>query len=121
MLQGEPSICRSSHPIKCINYTKTDESNEKRELRKVRRTNNITNSESAKSSVPRTPLQVPRVLTLLKTMSNKRPISNEEILQYSEDISVICTFDKSVDKLTLEISAELANKLSSVYDTNPKI
>ncbi|KAF0425124.1 hypothetical protein F8M41_006378 [Gigaspora margarita] len=91
------------------------------ESRKIRRTNNTTNSESAESPVPRTPPQVSRVLTSLTTTPNKRPISNKEILQYSEDISVICAFDKSVDELTLEIGAELANELSSVHDTNPEI
>jgi hypothetical protein len=33
----------------------------------------------------------------------------------------VCAFDKSVAELTLEIGAELANKLSSVRDTNPEV
>ena len=41
--------------------------------------------------------------------------------RYSEDISVICAFDKTILELTLEIGAELANKLSSVRDTNPEV
>ncbi|CAG8732000.1 9877_t:CDS:2, partial [Racocetra persica] len=76
---------------------------------------------SVESPVPRTPPQVLRDLTSLKTTPDKQPISNKKILQYSEEISVICTFDKSVTELTLEISVELANKLSSVCDTNPEI
>src|ERR1043166_1775625 len=41
--------------------------------------------------------------------------------RYSEDISVICAFDKTISELTLEIGAELANKLYSVRDANPEV
>jgi hypothetical protein len=41
--------------------------------------------------------------------------------RYSEDISVICAFNKTISELTFEIGADLANKLSSVRDTNPEI
>ncbi|CAG8526338.1 6950_t:CDS:2 [Funneliformis caledonium] len=66
-------------------------------------------------------LQASRDLTPLEITPNKRLINNKEILQYSEDISVICVFDKSVAKLTLEIGSEFTNKLSSLRDTNPEI
>ena len=81
MLQGDPSIHRLPRPRKRVNYAEIDSSGEERESRKIRRTNNTTNSESAESPVPRTPLQAPRDLTSLTTTPNKRPISNEEILQ----------------------------------------
>ncbi|CAG8615146.1 10662_t:CDS:2, partial [Paraglomus brasilianum] len=103
-----PSICRSPRPKKRVNYAEIDSSDEERESRKIRRTNNTTDLESAESPVPRTPPQAPRDLT---TTPNK----------YSEDISIICAFDKSVAELTLEIGAELANKLYSVRNTNPQI
>ncbi|CAG8670978.1 29933_t:CDS:2, partial [Gigaspora margarita] len=108
---GEPSISKSLRSIKHVNYAEIDDLDEERESRKIRRTNNTTNLESAEFPVPRTPLQVSQIFTSLMTTPNKRPIN----------ISVICAFNKSVDKLTLEISMELANELSSVHDTNPEI
>ncbi|RGB28531.1 hypothetical protein C1646_767719 [Rhizophagus diaphanus] len=113
---GESSICRSSRPRKCVNYAKIGSSDEERESRKIRRTN----SESVKSPL-RIPPQALWDLTSLEITSNKRPISNEELLQYSEDISVICAFNKSIAELNLAISAELANKFSSIRDINPEI
>src|SRR2546423_1585645 len=35
--------------------------------------------------------------------------------RYSEDISIICAFDKTTSELTLEIGLELTNKLSSIF------
>ncbi|CAB4441328.1 unnamed protein product [Rhizophagus irregularis] len=106
---GESSIRRSPRSRKRVNYAEIGSSDEERESRKIRTTNNTTNS------------QAPRDLTSLEITPNKRPISNEEILQYSEDISVICAFDKSIAELNLIIGAELANKFSSVRDINPEI
>ena len=40
--------------------------------------------------------------------------------RYSEDISIICAFDKTTSELTLEIGLELTNKLSSIRDINPE-
>ncbi|CAG8789536.1 10810_t:CDS:2, partial [Racocetra fulgida] len=45
----EPSIRRSSRPMKRVNYAEIDGSDEERDSRKIRRTNNATNSESAES------------------------------------------------------------------------
>ncbi|CAB4445409.1 unnamed protein product [Rhizophagus irregularis] len=110
VLQGESSICRSPHPRKRINYAEIDSLDEERESRKIRRIDNTTNSELAESS-PRTPPQALQDLTSLEITPNK----------YSEDISVICAFDKSIAELNLVISAELANKFSSERDINPEM
>ncbi|CAG8581905.1 16463_t:CDS:2 [Dentiscutata erythropus] len=110
---GEPSVRRSPRPMKRVNYAE-DNSDEERKMRRV-------NSQSTESPQPRTPPQAPRVLTPLKTTPNKRPRNKEEIQRYSEDISVICAFDKSVSELTLEIGEELAIELSSIRDINPAV
>ncbi|CAG8675795.1 13128_t:CDS:2, partial [Funneliformis mosseae] len=109
------------------NYTTTTTLNvkEKREpskSEKIRKVNSTAYSQSTESLQPayKTPPQAPQDLTSLEITSNKRLISNEEILQYSEDISVICVFDKTISELTLKISVEFDNKLFSVCDTNPE-
>ncbi|CAG8655165.1 2163_t:CDS:2, partial [Racocetra fulgida] len=113
----EPSVRRSPRPMKRVNYAE-DNSDEERKMRRV---NSTAHSQSTESPQPRTPPQAPRVLTPLKTTPNKRPRNKEEIQRYSEDISVICAFDKSVSELTLEIGEELAIELSSIRDINPAV
>ncbi|CAG8537560.1 7382_t:CDS:2 [Acaulospora colombiana] len=114
---GEPSVRRSPRPMKRVNYAE-DNSDEEREMRRV---NSTAHSQSTESPQPRTPPQAPRNLTSLKTSPNKRPRNKEEIQRYSEDISVICAFDKSVSELILEIGEELAIELSSIRDINPAV
>ncbi|CAG8774256.1 16236_t:CDS:2, partial [Racocetra persica] len=116
-VNGEPSVRRSPRPMKRVNYAE-DNSDEERKMRRV---NSTAHSQSTESPQPRTPPQAPRVLTPLKTTPNKRPRNKEEIQRYSEDISVICAFDKSVSELTLEIGEELAIELSSIRDINPAV
>jgi hypothetical protein len=41
--------------------------------------------------------------------------------RFSEDISVICAFDKTISDLSLEIGWELADKISSIRDTIPEV
>ncbi|CAG8648275.1 9422_t:CDS:2 [Funneliformis mosseae] len=120
--KGDPSVRRSPRPMKCVNYAEDDSDKEKKSG-KIRRVNSTAHSQSTESpqSVPRTPSQALRDLTPLEIIPNKRPLNKEEIQQYSEDISVICAFDKTISELTLEISAKLANKLSFVRDTNPEV
>ncbi|CAG8557486.1 301_t:CDS:10 [Gigaspora rosea] len=115
--KGEPSVRRSPRPMKRVNYAEVN-SDEERKMRKV---NSTAHSQSTESPQPRTPPQAPRDLTPLKTTPNKRPRNKEEIQRYSEDISVICAFDKSVSELTLEIGEELAIELSSIRDINPAV
>ncbi|RHZ78278.1 hypothetical protein Glove_166g253 [Diversispora epigaea] len=115
--KGEPSVRRSPRPMKRVNYAEDNSDKE----RKMRRVNSTAHSQSTESPQPRTPPQAPRDLTPLKTTPNKRPRNKEEIQRYSEDISVICAFDKSVSELTLEIGEELAIELSSIRDINPAV
>ncbi|CAG8599562.1 11250_t:CDS:2 [Paraglomus brasilianum] len=70
--------------------------------------------------VPRTPPQRPLDLSLLMTTPNKRP-RRKEVQQYSEDICVICAFDKPISELTLEIGEDLAKELCTIRDINPKV
>ncbi|CAG8634125.1 5793_t:CDS:2 [Funneliformis mosseae] len=85
MLQGEPSVHRSSRLMKRVDYSGMNDSNKEKKSEKIRRLNSTAYSQSI------------------------------EFLQlYSEDISVICAFNKSVTELILEISSELTNKLSFI-------
>uniref|UniRef100_U9T503 Uncharacterized protein n=1 Tax=Rhizophagus irregularis (strain DAOM 181602 / DAOM 197198 / MUCL 43194) TaxID=747089 RepID=U9T503_RHIID len=65
-----------------------------------------------------------RRLIGIKSVQGIKSTSTSKFLAvelYSEDISVICAFDKSIAELNLVIGAELANKFSSVRDINPEI
>ncbi|CAG8626613.1 6912_t:CDS:10, partial [Ambispora gerdemannii] len=115
--KGGPSVRRSPRPMKRVNNAE-DNSDEERKMRRV---NSTAHSQSTESPQPRTPPQAPRDLTPLKTTPNKRSWNKEEIRRNSNNISVICAFDKSVSELTLEIGEELAIELSSIRDINPAV
>ncbi|CAG8649966.1 8109_t:CDS:2, partial [Acaulospora morrowiae] len=62
-----------------------------------------------------------RDLSSLKITSNKRPLNNKEIQQYTNDISVMCAFNMTPSELSVEVGGELANELFSIRDTNPEV
>ncbi|CAG8632697.1 3509_t:CDS:2, partial [Ambispora gerdemannii] len=109
---------------KSVHYTETNtDSDPEYELKR----------RGVSSTAPRTPPQVPRDLDSLTTTPNKRPLENEEVQhilivsclahssKYSQDISVICAFGKTITELALEIGEELVIELSSVRDINPAV
>nr|CAG8653200.1 4512_t:CDS:2 [Entrophospora candida] len=70
----------------------------------------IENIHLAESS-PKISPQVSQHLTELMSTPNK----------YSQDISLICAYGKTILELTLEIGKELTKELSSIHDINPAI
>ncbi|CAG8774825.1 16552_t:CDS:2, partial [Acaulospora morrowiae] len=72
-----------------------------------------------KPKPPKTPLQTRRLKDLISP--EKRPLENQELQNYSKEISVICAFGMNTEKLIKEIGEELFGKLSSVHYENPSI
>ncbi|CAB5298289.1 unnamed protein product [Rhizophagus irregularis] len=126
--KGEPSSTKMVlREKRRMSYTEpdTDSDSDSKKLKKSKRVGSTSDihlkSAESPQPAPKTPSQAPCDLTPLERTPNKRPLNKDEIQQYSEDISVICAFDKTISELTLEISTELANKLYFVRVTNPEV